>query len=206
MPTGGEDKPLQFWDSFRGILDKKEAPDSLYEEMYKMAAERPATYEEFYHLLSRYAFLDIHHPDGFKPLTGRLPNRTIKAKSGWIIKDYGDRIQTSAGRLMYGSYLDEGKEVKGIGTLVQQYADTAFEVIALAISNGWPSAQVYSGFYGMIRAAWIAADSQKFKLLGFEPTASDEVVKSWVQKLLSKKMEAITKLMQDITKSKMKRT
>jgi hypothetical protein len=180
-------RPPHFWDNFREILKS--------EEMFKMASERPTTYEEFYYLLSRYAFLDIHHPDGFKPMGGRLPIRTIKAKSGWIIQDYGDRICVSAGRLMYGPYLGkDGVEVKSIGTMTQQMADTASEVIAIAISHGWPAAQVYSGFYGMIRAAWIAADSQKFQLIGFEPSASDEVVKNWVQQLLSKKMEAIEKL------------
>src|SRR5579864_6479564 len=96
-------KPTQFWDTFRDILNKKEIPESLYEEMFKMTAERPVNYEEFYYLLSRYAFLDIHHSEGSKPLSGRLPVRTIKAKTGWTIKDYGDRICTSPGRLMYGS-------------------------------------------------------------------------------------------------------
>ena len=76
-----------------------------------------------------------------------------------------------------------------MGTLVQQMADTALEVILLAIKKDWPAAHVYSGFYGMIRAAWIAAERYQFPLMGFEPTANDEVVKTWVNKLSDKRLE-----------------
>jgi hypothetical protein len=195
-----------FWAEFRALLSKDEIPESLYENLVSYAQERAVTYEEFYYLLSRYPFLDIHHPDGYAPLEQRQPV-IIKAKSGWDILDYGDRLRTSPGLFMYGAYSKSGRRqadddgdsgggdwVKSTGTLVQQFADTAYEVIALAIHKGWPAAQVYSGFYGMIRAAWIAAESKHFLLQGFDPTVNDKVINGWVTKLLPNKLKALDRL------------
>src|SRR5688572_16164327 len=88
---------LSYWEAYKSRQIKEGVPDTLYDDLVKNAIDRAITYEEFYYLLSQHPFLDIHHPDGFTPLSGRTP-KSVTAQSGWTIQDYGDRLRTSAGR------------------------------------------------------------------------------------------------------------
>ncbi|MFU8797505.1 MAG: hypothetical protein ACNA7Y_02250 [Gammaproteobacteria bacterium] len=187
---------LSFWQKFEASLN----PEYLT-ELTAIAGEKSIRYEEFYYLLSRYPYLDLQHSAGSQPLAER-PLRILSVKGGWDIQDFGDRIRTSPGRFLYGGYRvrhsqddEEGESTGGViqpqGALTQQMIDMAEEMIALAMEKGWPEVDVVGGFYGMIRAAWVAAAIQDYKIVGFEPSENDAVVEVWVRRLLDKKKQKL---------------
>lgn len=187
----------QFWEHTREMLDRGEIPGGeFYEKLANQATSRAITYEEFYYLLGRFPALVICHPDAESSPYTRNP-RIIKSRSGWEIKDFGDWLCTSPGRLLWGPYSEGSPDdyqrefVKGSGTLVQQYVDAAYDVISLAVEKNWPGAKIRHGFYGMIRAGWIAAEALQFHLDGFAPTVNDQVVLSWVRQLLDKRQKEV---------------
>ncbi len=141
------------------------------------AAQRPITPEEIYYLLSKYAYIKVHHPDGFKPTAGRTPTIT-HVKGGWDLYDYGDLVAVCPGEYLHGAR--EGKENDMTGTAVNQMKETANALVGVCVDKGWPSAVVLNGFYGMVRAFWIGAESKNFPILGFTPTQDDRVINAWV--------------------------
>jgi hypothetical protein len=203
---------LSFWHKFQDSLEQKGdnstvPADRIFREELAAATQgKPLRYEEFYYLLSRYPYLDLHHPDGFAQNT---TPKIITLKGGWDIQDFGDRIRTSPGRFLYGAYNpaavdedgDDGSDgskggksggdgiLRPQGGLTEQMIDMADEMILLAMEKEWPEAVVLGGFYGMIRAAWVAADVQEYKVTGFEPSESDAVVNAWVRQLLAEKQK-----------------
>lgn len=192
----------QFWEQTRDMFDKGEIPGGeFYQQLHAQATTRGVTYEEFYYLLSRYPALiirNVESPD--------LPNmreaEVIKSTSGWDIIDCDGWLLSSPGKLLWGAYREGADEAsaekKGVGTLTQQAVDTAYDMIILAQEKGWPSAHVVHGFYGMIRAAWIAAESLSFNLEGFTPTINDQVVQSWVAQILDDKKKIVQQKKKDI--------
>jgi hypothetical protein len=187
---------LNFWQKFQNSLNEKGGSalphDLFHAELAAAAGAKPIRYEEFYYLLSCYPYLDLHHPDGFDP--NHTP-QIIKVEGSWDILDFGDRIVTGPGRFLLGGSRDEesstGEPVRPKGTLVEQMIKMADELIFLARKKGWPEVVVRSGFYGMIRAAWVAADIQGYKMTGFEPSESDSVVNVWVRQILTEKQKGM---------------
>ncbi len=168
--------------------------------------ERDITHEEFYHLLSRYPYLELHNVDKPKPLINDTA-QLHKARSGWIIHDHNDVICASSTELpisevrrLYNTLLgettataksaasaadsddDEDGGEGGRGTLQAQMITTAYEMVQMAY-NRWKNVAIIGGFYGMKRAAWVAAMRFGKQLTGFEPTSEDKVVLYWANKL-----------------------
>lgn len=160
-------------------------------ELAKEALTRPITHNEFYYLLSRHPYLEIGDSAGSAPKAGRAPE-TKTTKTGWVVQDYGDCIVTGPGRLVFGRYVglteeedEEGGGGAGLtdqGTLQQQIIETAKELIEMA-QGRWDKASILKGFYGMKRAAWVAAGLKDYGLSGFEPTEEDQVVYNWARTL-----------------------
>jgi len=208
----------QFWEHTREMLNRGEIPGGeFYQKLTSQARSRAVTYEEFYYLLGRYPALVVRNVEAEDFPHHRKP-QIIKSRSHWDILDFGNWIATSPGRLLWGAYseyTEKGERpvaeatgryepetsnntgaqrvIKGTGTLVQQYVDSAYDVMALAVEKDWPAAQIIHGFYGMIRAAWIAAEGLRFRLEGFTPTVNDQVVLSWVTQLLDKRQKDVAK-------------
>ena len=194
----------QFWEHTREMLDRGDIPSgSFYEKLTRQASSRAITYEEFYYLLGRFPSLVVRHPDIADFPENQKPI-TIRSRSNWDILDYGDWVATAPGKLLWGAYREGNAEnqqiIKGSGTLVQQYVDAAYDVMALVADKGWPAAQVVHGFYGMIRAAWIASESLQFRLEGFSPTVNDQVVLSWVTHLLDARQKDIAQRVKKIAR------
>ncbi len=159
---------------------------------------RPLSDVDFYYLLSRYPYLNLCESSKFFDVAGRKPT-LIEASSGWTIYDYGYALAACVGRLGFGSYGAEdeddggggGVSVEGKGTLVNQYTQTAFDMVALAMERAWDGIHVVSGFYGMVRAAWMASKAQDYSLSGFNPSMSDEVIYDLVDKVIGDKLRAV---------------
>ena len=134
------------------------------------------TYPEFYYLLGRYPFLDLHHPADFTSVNGRSPE-IISIQGGWEIQDFGDWIKTSPGLVPYEGF--------------NQMLDMAEEMILLAIAKGWPAVYVDGGFYHMVRAAWVAAGLLDFPFEGFDPSYSDLRVRLLVERLLTERVRRL---------------
>lgn len=160
--------------------------------------ERDVTHEEFYYLLGRYPYLELCNMDD--PEATDTPVRLHKAQSGWLIHCY-DNILCSASmelpiteiRRLYKSLLgetvsatqlakDEETGEGGRGTLQAQIIKTAYEMVQIAYDQ-WQNVKIVGGFYGMKRAAWVAAKRFGKVLEGFNPTAEDKVVLYWASKL-----------------------
>lgn len=209
----------QFWEHTREMLNRGEIPGGeFYQKLTTQATSRAVTYEEFYYLLGRFPALVVRNTAVESFRYHHKPD-IIKSRSHWDILDFGDVIATSPGRLLWGAYKADIEEdskqqgaegaghfhpensssaaaqniIKGTGTLVQQYVDAAYDVMTLAVEKGWPAAQIIHGFYGMIRAAWIAAQGLQFRLEGFMPTVNDQVVLTWVTQLLDKRQKEVAK-------------
>jgi hypothetical protein len=161
--------------------------------------DRDLTQLEFYYLLSRYPYLELYNRDVLQPAIQPAP-QFKKAKSGWIIYDYGDVICSAGAELpikeirrLYKTLLketpssgelrkDEEEGEGGRGTLQAQTVKTAYEMIQIAYTR-WQQVGIVDGFYGMKRAAWVAAKRFGKNLEGFSPSAEDKVVLYWANKL-----------------------
>lgn len=141
--------------------------------------EREISAKEYYYLLSRYPYLEICNTD--YPYIDRGSKPTVtKAKNGWPIYNYGNVIASGCYELLgilYGQ--EEDDDEGGHGTIVQQYTDVAYAMVALAIELGWPAVDIVSGFYPMQRMAWIAAELADYKLHKFDPSFEDYAIKNW---------------------------
>lgn len=92
-----------------------------------------------------------------------------------------------------GEGSDEGVvERKPVGTIVNQFFSTAFEMAAMARQNNWPGIRIIRGYYPMQRAAWIACETFGITCEGFDPTPEDHVVYSWVKSLAKNTLDKIT--------------
>ena len=152
----------------------------LYESFCNVFA-RELTQVEFEYLVSRYRFVDlakdrraaIREPD-------RQQLQRYRAPTGWWVCDYGDRIMTSPGRLVYGNYSaqskdddDEGGGDVGVGSLTQQSLET-LQSLFMLINARWDSVFVVDGYYALQRIAWMLALDNGMPVSGFEPTGDDE--------------------------------
>lgn len=196
----------QFWEHTREMFKRGEVPGGeFYEQLNRQAVSRAITYEEFYHLLGRFPALVVRNID-VEQFPERVEPNVIKSSSGWDILDFGDWVCTSPGRLIWGAYRDgpaddeQAPIIKGNGTLVQQFVDVAYDVMALAVEKGWPAAYVVHGFYGMVRAAWIAAEGLSYHIEGFSPTVNDRVVLTWVNQLLDKRQKEVAQRVKHLRK------
>lgn len=161
--------------------DIKQSMDGIF--------ERPITPQEFYYLLSCYPYLIVCNADYPYIDQGKKPIIT-QAKNGWPIFNFNNVIYAGS-NILFAELNGKGKlSVKqkeddegGNGTIVKQFSDVAYEVMALAKQLGWPMIEIVSGFYPMQRMAWIAASEHNYEVKGFEPSVEDEVVRSWVTKL-----------------------
>jgi len=179
-----------------------------YAQLKKLAEEgkiealtRPITEDEIYWVLSRWPYLELcdsREPEDVKPAKAV---RVTETAVGWKVHDYGNILRTSQNEMLSIKQFEilsgtpgideEDEEGGGLGeltrdgTIVQQMVDVAAELIALAKERGWPAVRIMRGFYGMQRAAWVAAQMQEYKLEGFEPGPEDRVVYSWAKRLSS---------------------
>ena len=108
----------------------------------------------------------------------------IRAKSGWTIQDLDDGLCTSVGSFMFGgsdSPAIENPENKdpdlleefinaGKGTVIKQAFDTAHEMVDLIKTRWKGGIEIIAGSDLMKWALWVAAEENKLKLIGYEPT------------------------------------
>ena len=192
-PLSGEalpsltDEAQQVWEAAKGAIDN--------------VFERPISPQEFYYLLSCHPYLEICDADN-PYVDDTTPPKVYQAKSGWTIIDYGSLLATGHNSLSarelamrHKQELEAGEEEEGSegGTMSRQMLETVFELIQIAMRNGWNCSEIVSGFYPMQRLAWIAAAENNFAIKGFNPTSEDRVVQNWVMKLRDKKFYPGTK-------------
>ncbi len=135
----------------------------------KNALKRRITPGEVLYLLDQCPFLQI--ADTRLHLTENLPPlKIIQAQSGWKIHSYGNALSSSPGDLLYG-----GTEGLGKGTIINQAAMTAFEMVDLAREFGWDAIHLIDGHPLMAWAAWMQTLESGIELEGYTPTAQDHV-------------------------------
>jgi len=182
------------------MVDDKDEPD--HDALFYQALTRPITEDDVYFLLGKYPYLELGDIKSGDHPTPERPAEHRRAKNGWIIHDHGNILRAAQSELasykVYGTVIsippaarededeDEGGEgvgeLTGHGTIVQQFVDTANEMIALA-EKRWAGGIVLGGYYAMQRAAWIEAQQRSFTLDGFDATPEDKVVFDWVKRL-----------------------
>ncbi|MAZ39507.1 MAG: hypothetical protein CMF49_05245 [Legionellales bacterium] len=173
--------------------DPKEQISKITEQAFSTIFDRRLTRSEIVYLLSRYPFLEIcDHANPYLD-ESKMP-KVIITDNGWHVFDYGNAIFASGSEFMCYEYgkkskaEDEDEESGGHGTVVQQYTDVAFFVIDLVQKKRWQSIDILTGYYPMLRMAWIAADMKKIETHHFEPSIEDYVVYNWVDKIKKGKL------------------
>ena len=167
--------------------DDKQASE-LAKQAFETIFDRQITRTEFLYLLSRYPFLEVcDHGNPYLDETKKP--KVIIADNGWHIFDHGNAIFTSGCEWTNAIYREQKRiesgddEGGGDGTLVKQFSDVAFLIIDLIGKKGWKGIDFLTGYYPMLRMAWIAAEINKLKVHHFEPGMEDYVVYNWVDKL-----------------------
>ena len=168
---------------------------------------RPISRQEVDYQLRCYAYLELCNADQLSDLPSGKPNALIRSVSGWLIHDYGNFLCSSPGKLRYGYHpeANDGLAIndgvykpddeenldisipKKTGTIVQQFVDTAKDMVALA-KDRWPAAHIVSGWYAMQRAAWIIGLLNEYLIQGFDATPEDNVVLYWANKYGNKRL------------------
>ena len=143
-----------------------------------IAVDRDLSEQDVAYLKSRFPYLQLVQSGDFD-IDQILPEiELIPASSGWNIQYHGVAMSSSVGDAAYTGFAEEGDDGEGggsvtnpgKGTLVNQAFDTAQDMIAYAIEQGWPGASIADGHRSMQWAAWVGAKLVDFKLEGFEPT------------------------------------
>lgn len=175
-------------------LQVKQATDNIF--------KRDLSREEFFYLMSCYPYLEICDADYPYIERGTKPE-IIDTPNGWRIFDFKSVLVSSASELQQrrryprpGAVLppglsddDEDEEGGGgFGTIVNQYAVIADQMVAIAQQKGWAAAEIVSGYYPMQRMAWISSRERNYTLKGFEPGPEDYVVSDWVQRMHNKQL------------------
>jgi hypothetical protein len=151
---------------------------------------RPVTQQEYLYLLSRYPFIELcNHENNYLDLS--TPPQVIVADNGWYIFDYGNALFASGNEYLNASYRkrkeeETGEAQGGHGTIVQQFSDIAFLLIDMIEARAWGGIDFLTGYYPMLRMAWIAAELKSLEYYYFEPSVEDYVVYNWVSKIKKK--------------------
>ncbi|MHA7840526.1 MAG: hypothetical protein ACX932_01495 [Gammaproteobacteria bacterium] len=186
------------WDNLNDLDRSAEALQAEIKKAIAEAATRKANPSEFYHLLSRYPYLEIGNIDAGIPPVDVVP-KLHTLNNGWVIHDYGYRLRCGKPALLsekrwstpIQGEADEDEE-GGVGTVTMQFVEAAAAMVALAIKLGWEGLEIIMGFYPMRRAAWIAAVQHKFPVEGFQSTFEDRVLLDWVQKMKKDSLKKAT--------------
>jgi hypothetical protein len=136
------------------------------------------TQQEINNLQRRFAYVQLLDPDRAEEF-GEV--RLIRAKSGWVILDYGSAMASSAGEKIFsqGEYTrNEGGVLTqiptGKGTIVMQIIDTAADMVRLAAEKGWPLIHIVDGHPFMSWAIWKACQDLGLPMTGFMPSIEEE--------------------------------
>lgn len=198
-------------------FDIKNFNDDFLDDIWGLRAEglplpkidlhQPARHEDILYLLNRYPYLQIISTDPqFPPV---IEPKFIKAKSGWIIHDYGAAMSSSLGQDLLGSgnpepfplplenTEDEGGsdigELIGGGTIVNQAFHTAQQMILIAMEKGWPAVDIISGTAIMQWAAWMAAEDHQYNIGGYVPSMQDIAKRERIVKARSEQVSVPSK-------------
>ncbi len=197
-----------FWEAAAKIMARSAEKKQKYDvpqEILQALVDRPISTAEVDHLLEQYAYLEICNADARHFDTDKEPT-LIRSESGWLIHDYGDLLVASSGLMSYGHHPEmkrypaindewskpdpeegdggAGEEPlipEGNGTIVQQFTDTAKDMVALA-QERWTKGRIRSGYTSMQRMAWIIGLLNRYPLDGFEPNNEDKVVLVWAKR------------------------
>ncbi len=174
--------------------DLEKSAEDLKQEVRSAVSnifERDITPQEFYYLMSRYPYLELCDADYPFIDKGTKPKIITAETTGWKIYNYGTVLAVGSHELVAMMRAKENKDDDdegGTGTIVQQYSETAMEMVALAKKQGWRMAEIVAGFYPMQRMAWIAGEMQDYALKGFDPGREDYVVLHWVSQIKKGKL------------------
>jgi len=165
--------------------DPKQQISEITQKAFDTIYDRKLTRNEILYLLSRYPFLEIcDHENPY--LDETIMPEVIIADNGWRIFDYGSAIFTSGNEFAsyeHGKKSDDEEGGGGHGTIVQQYTDIAFLVIDRVKKKSWQGIDILTGYYPMLRMAWIAAKLAQLETYHFVASAEDYVVYNWVSKM-----------------------
>lgn len=141
----------------------------------------PITHDDVLYLLNhRFPYLQLISSNPAWEET--IVPRFLKARSGWIIHDYGQAMSVSPGRLIYGPgnpevVAEEGGAdtggSSGRGTIIEQTFTTAEAMVQLAMDKGWPGVEIIAGTDLMKSSVWIVAQMAGYSLKGYEPSEKD---------------------------------
>jgi hypothetical protein len=156
-----------FWDELQKLEELDEW--GKIANIAKQAMTRPITSAELEYILRNYAYLEIgdanlsEYPP-IKPDALRL----VKSASGWTIHDHGSVLRAAPGKMFYRSNdPDKDGEGGGNGTVVQQFVDTARDMLTIA-QNRWLGARILGGYRPMQFAAYLIAQASNYILEGIE--------------------------------------
>lgn len=153
-------------------------------EMIAVDWDKPIRHEDVLYLLNRYGYLQLVNTE--PSWEGDIVPQFFRARSLWIIHDYGQAISSSPGRYLYGRGNPEvraeeegtggGNEgyVVETGSSIRQAFETAEAMIHLVMDKGWPGAEIISGSELMKCAAWIIAQNAGYNLQGYSPSEKDK--------------------------------
>lgn len=192
-----EQNSIFFDQSFWDELKKLEQGDEW--AVIKTALTRPVTSVEIAHVLRNYAYLEMSDASVYELKSIDLAQlKFITSKSGWLIHDHGSVLRASPGKMLYHShnaFEDDGAgggAGAGYGTIVQQYVDTARDMLTIAQSR-WLGARILSGYRPMQFAAYLIAQASHYILEGIElsdeETRTYQYVKQRVQAILREALE-----------------
>lgn len=208
LPLQGEDLfGPKFWVAVEETIAAGQAERKTVElplELLEEVITRPISQAEIEHLQQIHAYLVI--TDGSKPVYEPSgPATLVRASSGWLIHDHGNYLTASAGLYAFGYHPDvlkqkaindpdeedeegggSGRRAEAIdysktGTIVQQIADTARDMIGL-VEHRWSSVKILEGFPAMQRMAWVVANLNEYPVVDFEPDMADRVVLEWARR------------------------
>jgi hypothetical protein len=187
-----------FWDELKKLGEGDEW--SVIAKLNEQALTRSVTSVELAYVLRNHAFLEISDASLYEVKAIDPEKLTfVKSKSGWLIHDHGSLLRASPGRLLYRHHnaFNENEQDGsgggvGIGTIVQQYVDTARDMLTIA-QNRWLGAKVLSGYRPMQFAAYLIAQASHYILEGVELTEEEartyQHVKKHVQAILRESPE-----------------
>ncbi len=154
-----------FWDELQKLDEADEW--SHISTLTKQALTRPISSAELEYMLRNYAYLEIGDASVIEQaLIDRDAVRFLKSSSGWTIHDHGSLLRASPGRMFYRSHLEDSGEL-GHGTVVQQFVDTARDMLTVAQAR-WLGARILGGYRPMQFAAYLIAQASHYVIEGIE--------------------------------------
>ena len=181
VPEGSLDELTEFKDKVDELYESVSGFASLESGDVSVGSVSP---EQVLYLLRKCPFVQVVTGGGAEPQDD--VTLITAESSNWPICYYGDAMSTSPGPYVIGSGAfrvsmgddDEGDGGSGLlnpgkGTMINQAFLTCYDMVQIALKNGWKSIHVVDGTRIMGRGLWIHGEREGLIVTGFEPNEQD---------------------------------